>query len=203
MKIIPISAISSARNMSDPFKWLPSTAQRWVLLISILLSLSLLLVMHSLDGQLITAASPRGIVSFELSGSIESAAQILKLWGPQGKVYAALSLGLDYLFLIVYALFISLSCVRIADYFRQRGRHLAICGLGLGWAQFLAAFLDAIENAALINLIFDSQRDSWPTIARYCALLKFGIVGLGLAYIFSGTLFMIIMNVLHFIKSGE
>jgi len=99
MKIVPISAISSARNMSDPFKWLPSTVQRWVLLISILLSLALLLVMHSLDGQLITAASPRGIVSFELSGSIESAAQILKLWGPQGKVYAALSLGFDYLFL--------------------------------------------------------------------------------------------------------
>jgi len=188
--------------MSDPFKWLSWTAQRWVLLISILLSLALLIVMHSLDGHLITAASPRGIVSFELSGSIESAAQILKAWGPQGKVYAALSLGLDYLFLIVYALFISLSCVRMAEYFRQRGWHLAIWGLGLAWAQFLAAFLDAIENAALINLIFDSQRDSWPTIARYCALVKFGIVGLGLAYILSGLLFMIIMKVFHSRKSG-
>jgi hypothetical protein len=203
MKILPISAISSARIMSDPFKWLSSTAKRWVLLISILLSLTLLIVMHSMDRQLITAASPRGIVSFELSGSIESAAQILKAWGPQGRVYAALSLGLDYLFLIVYALFISLSCVRIAEYFRQKGRHLAIWGLGLGWAQFLAAFLDAIENAALINLLFDSQHDFWPTIARYCALVKFGIVGLGLAYILSGTLFMIIMNVLHFRKSKE
>jgi hypothetical protein len=183
--------------MPDPFKWLSDSAQRSALLISFLLSLALLTGMYSLDQILITKTAPRGIVSFELAGSIEKVRQILKEWGPEGKAYATLSLGLDYVFLIVYALFISLFCVRIARHLKLRCSFLAAWGFGLGWAQFSAALLDAIENFALINLALDSQHESWPIIARWCALVKFGIVGTGLVYILAGTLFIFILNAIH------
>ena len=186
--------------MPDPFKWLPESAQRSALLILFLLSVTLLAGMHSLDQTMITDVSPRGIVSFELAGNVKQAKQILREWGPEGKVYAALSLGLDYLFLIVYALFISLACVLIARYFNLRIAFLAIWGFVLGWGQFFAALLDAIENLALINLILYSQREFWPIIARWCAIVKFGIVGAGLFYILTGTLFILIMKVLNFRK---
>lgn len=187
--------------MPDPFKWLSESAQRPALLVFFLLSGTLLTGMHALDQRLITEAAPRGIVSFELAGSIEKAGQILKEWGPPGKARATLSLGLDYLFLFVYALFISLSCVRIARYFKFKYAFLAVWGVGLGWAQFLAALLDAIENLALINLAFGSQRESWPIIAKWCALVKFGIVGAGLLYILTGTLLILMLKAVDFRRS--
>ncbi len=187
--------------MLEPYKWLSDTAQRSTLLISFLLSLTLLTAMHSLDQTLITQTAPRGIVSFELAGSIEKTRQILNEWGPEGKAYATLSLGLDYLFLIVYALFISLACIRIARHLKSRFSFVAAWGFVLGWALFLAALLDAIENFALIKLAFESQHESWPIIARWCAVIKFGIVGVGLVYILSGVLFIIVQKLLKFRES--
>lgn len=127
--------------MPDPFKWLSPSAQRWALLSFFLMSILLLTAMLILDRALISAAAPNGIVSFELAGNIDHARKILTAWGSEGKVYASLSLGLDYLFLIVYALFISLACVRIATQFNLRFTFLATWGFVLGWAQFLAALL--------------------------------------------------------------
>ena len=181
--------------MPDPYKWLSDSAQRSALLVSFLLSLTLLTAMHSLDQALITQTAPRGIVSFELAGSIEKVRQILNEWGPKGKAYATLSLGLDYLFLIVYAVFISLSCVRIARRLKSRFSPAAAWGMVIGWAQFMAALLDIVENYALIKLAFGSQHASWPPIARWCAVVKFGIVGAGLMYILSGVLIILVLKV--------
>jgi hypothetical protein len=175
----------------DPYKWLCGIAPKPALLILFLLAVTLLTGLRSLDQSLIANAAPKGIVSFELAGNIKQVNQILEEWGPEGRVYAALSLGLDYLFLIVYALFISLACVLIARYFTLKITFLATGGFVLGWGQFFAATLDAIENLALIRLLLDSQRESWPVIARWCAIVKFGIVGAGLAYILIGTLIVL------------
>jgi hypothetical protein len=90
--------------MLDPYKWLSDSAQRSALLIFLLLSVTLLTGMHALDQTLITDAAPSGIVSFELAGNIKQAKQILEDWGPEGRIYAVLSLGLDFLFLIVLTL---------------------------------------------------------------------------------------------------
>ena len=182
--------------MPEPYKWLTESAQRLVLLISFLLSLTLLTAMHSLDHALITQTAPRGIISFELAGSTEKVSQILNEWGPEGKAYATLSLGLDYLFLIVYALFLSLSCVRIAKHLKSRFPYAAAWGFVLGWAQFIAALLDAIENFSLIKLALDYQPKSWPEIARWCAVSKFGIVGVGLVYILIGVSLILVLKVL-------
>ncbi len=178
----------------DPYKWLCEIAPRSALLIFFLLSVALLTGLRFLDQTLITDPAPRGIVSFELAGNIQQAHQILEEWGPEGRVCAALSLGLDYLFLIVYALLISLACVLTARYFTLKFTFLATAGFVLGWGQFCAAILDAVENLALIRLLLDSQRESWPIIARWCAIVKFGIIGAGLAYILIGTLIVLTLK---------
>jgi len=165
------------------------------------MSTLLLTGMLILDQALISESAPRGIVSLELAGSIDGVRKILTAWGSEGKAYATLSLGLDYLFLIVYASFISLACVRIARHFKFRFSLVGAWGFVLGWAQFLAALLDGIENFALIKLVFGSLRETWPIIARWCAVVKFGIVGVGLVYILTGTLLILIMKTHNFKKS--
>jgi hypothetical protein len=142
--------------------------------------------MSLLDQNLKTAAAPRGIVSFELAGDLEQVSRILQSWKAEGKIQAALSLGLDYLFLIVYALFISIGCVFIGRSFAPKYRWWTDWGFRLGWSQFLAALLDAVENFALLRLILGAEREAWPALARWCAIVKFSIVAAGLAYILVG-----------------
>ena len=172
--------------MPDPYNRFSNSVLWPTLLIAFFLSLLLLIAMSLVDRNLKTNSAPRGIVSFELAGNLDKGQQILESWNTQGKMYAALSLGLDYLFLIVYAVFISLSCVRLARRLKSRLPYAATWGMVIGWAQFMAAMLDTIENYALIKLTFGYQHASWPLIARWCAMVKFGIVGVGLTYIVCG-----------------
>ena len=178
--------------MPDPFKRFPNSVLWPALLISLLFSLLLLTAMTLLDRNLKTAPAPRGIVSIELAGNLDDAQQILESWKTQGKISAALSLGLDYLFLIVYALFISVACVLIARNLIPGYVMWAKFGFLLGWGQFAAAFLDAVENFALIRFILDSQSEILPAVARWCAIVKFGIVGAGLVYILVGVIFTVL-----------
>ncbi len=183
-------------TIPDPFKKLSNSALRPALILFLFLSLMLLSAMSLLDKNLKTAAAPRGIISFELAGDLERGNRILASWQTEGKIRAALSLGLDYLFLIVYALFISLACVLIGRRSGPKYRLWAYWGFVLGWGQLLAALLDAIENFALIRLILGSPRDVWPIIARWCAIVKFSIVGAGLAYILIGAIYAALRRVL-------
>lgn len=157
------------------------------MIIALVLSLVLLIALRILDAPLRTTFAPRGIVSFELAKDADASRQILDSWNAEAKMHAALSLGLDYLFLIVYAVFISLACVQVGQSLRHRSPLLARLGEILAWSQFLAAILDAIENAALISLLFHSKGLWWPAVARGCALIKFTIVGAGLIYIAAGV----------------
>ena len=190
-------------QIPDPYKWLPDSAHWPAILIFMMLSAGLLVAMRSLDVPLKSKVSPKGIVSFELAKNYKHAKQILDSWNPKSRVYAALSIGLDYLFLIVYALFISISCVRLARFLKSRIILLSKLGLLLGWAQFIAAFLDAIENFALIQLILGSTKETLPVLARWCAVIKFGLVGAGLVYILAGIMLIIVMKSLNVINRNS
>ena len=171
-----------------PFDNLSNSARRRVIVVTFVMSAILLFALRTLDAPLRTSAAPRGIVSFELAQNYDASRQILDSWSTDAKVYAALSLGLDYLFLIVYALFISSACIQVAT--ALKGDHsVFLCMAGvLAWAQFIAAFLDAIENLALIHLLLNSSRSWLPCLARGCAIVKFSIVAAGLIFIFGGLL---------------
>ena len=177
-------------RLIPPFEKHSNSARKRAIVVALAFSAILLVAMRTLDAPLRTRVAPRGIVSFELAKNYAASRQILDSWNARAKTHAALSLGLDYLFLIVYALFISLACVQVSKALQRRTPLLAGPGAVLAWAQFLAAILDAIENLALIHLLLNSSRRWLPCLARWCAIVKFSIVGAGLIYIFSGLFFI-------------
>jgi len=173
---------------ASPFDRFSGTARKRWIAVTFVMSAILLVVMHALDAPLKSQVAPRGIVSFELAGNYENSRQILNSWNAEARVYAALSLGLDYLFLIVYALFISLSCVQVATAMKADYSIIGGIAVLLAWAQFFAAASDAIENWALIHLLLNPSGRWMPGLARWCAMMKFSIVTAGLIFIFGGLI---------------
>ena len=171
-----------------PFDRCSNSARKKALVLALVLSLVLLVALRILDIPLRTPVAPRGIVSFELAKDADASRLIRASWNARAKTHAALSLGLDYLFLIVYAVFISLACVQTGKAIQHISPLLARLGAILAWAQFVAAILDAVENLALISLLLDSERLWLPAVARGCAIVKFTIVSAGFVYIGGGLL---------------
>lgn len=173
---------------APPFDTLSNSAQKRFIAITLVMSAILLVALRTLDTPLRNNTAPRGIVSFELAQNYKASKQILDSWSTEAKVNAALSLGLDFLFLIVYAFFISFSCIQVGAALKDDHSIFFSVAVTLAWAQFFAAILDAIENLALIQLLLNSSRKWLPCLAHWCAIVKFSIVGAGLTFILGGVL---------------
>lgn len=156
----------------------------WLLVVSALVMSAM---MQVIGGPLQTSAAPAGIVSFEFAGTLENAQQMLASWDQEQQVRAGLSLGLDYLFLVIYSTAIALACFRVAGRWGTVQPLLAATGLWLGRGQWLAAGLDALENVALIYLLLGSQNSLWAPLAWGCAAVKFAIVAAGFLYVLLGA----------------
>lgn len=134
-----------------------------------------------------TAAAPRGVLHFELAGDPAAMQRILDSWAAPARESAAFNLGIDYLFLLAYSTAIALACLMAAGAMRIAGWPVAAAvGVPLAWGQWLAALLDAVENAALLRVLLAGPDGPWPALARWCALPKFGLVLAGLAYAAAG-----------------
>ncbi len=158
------------------------------LLLAIIL---IFIVFGFLDIPLRTEAAPSGIVSFEMAGSQEKAGQILASWDARAKLFAAFGLGFDYLFMVVYATFISLICLMASG--RTTGLFSGL-GAWLGWGAYLAAVFDSIENIALWNLLVSDASHFWPILAMWCASIKFILIISGVLYGFIGRVLPIRKN---------
>jgi hypothetical protein len=181
-------------ELRHPFEWLSEANQRRVFIASALLAVFVMVILQLLGRPLNTEAAPAGIVSFELAGNVLAAGRMLESWGDAGRVYAGLSLGVDYFFLATYAVAIGLGCVLVARSFSHRSRSLSAAGILLAWAQLGAALLDGLENYALIRVLLGSQHKLWPLLAQCWALLKFFLVALGLAYVGLGAVYVKVTN---------
>ncbi len=182
-------------SMPTPFSWLPVSSQGRAFA---LLSVVALVLMGSLQisgAPLKTDVAPSGIVTFELAGVPTQAEAILQSWGPEGRVSAGLNLGLDFAFIVAYVCAIGLGCVLVGCRLSSVARPFAVAGIWLAWAQFVAGMLDCIENYCLIRLLLGS-RDAWmPALARACAILKFGIVGIGILYVLIGAVVVLALRI--------
>ncbi|NOZ87517.1 MAG: hypothetical protein GXP49_14875, partial [Deltaproteobacteria bacterium] len=127
-------------------------------------------------------ASPMGIVSFELAGDMHTVELMLEAWADQGKIYVALSLGLDFLFIAAYVLAIGLACALLADLLKSGMKTLSRLGWLLSWLMPVAGLLDVVENCTLIQVLTGDGSDLLAAIAKWCALVKFSLVAAGLAY---------------------
>jgi hypothetical protein len=104
-------------------------------------------------------------------------------WNARVQLFAAFSLGFDYLFMPSYAFTIALACLLAA------GRHMgwfAIIGAWLGWGVILASVFDAIENIGLWQSLLGPAAAPWPAVSFWCATLKFTLILLGIAYGLTG-----------------
>lgn len=163
-----------------PFQWLSPTNQKRALWLLLPLTWLVMFALQRIGEPLRTPAAQNGIVSFELAGTLANAQAMMQSWQPGQLFDAGLSLGLDYLFMPLYAGSIALCCILLAQ---GTGRLFQRSGFLLAWGQLVAGGLDAVENYALIQLLLGEQAEFWPALAKYCAIPKFAIVALGLLFV--------------------
>lgn len=173
-------------TLRHPYEWISETSRKKVFLVLLVLTIIVMVGEQVTGGPLKTAAAPAGIVSFELAGTINQAHIILDSWGTHGQIYAGLNLGLDYLFMVLYATTIGLGCILIAQNLGKRVPIFGSVGILLAWALIIAALLDATENYALIQILVGCGKAIWASLARWCAIFKFLIVAVGLVYVIVG-----------------
>ena len=189
-------------EMKHPLETIPSASRRplfWAFLAGTLI---LFAVFRVLDAPLRTSAAPSGIVSFELADTPSQAQAIIASWhemaflvgdvagepvsGMVSRAYsfAVFGLGIDYLFMPVYATALALGILLAA------GKHkgwFSILGAWLGWGVYAAALFDAVENYALARMLLVNEAwTPYPEVAAFCASVKFGLLLLGLFYALVG-----------------
>jgi hypothetical protein len=180
--------------MKHPLESIPSISRKplfWAFLAGTLI---LFAVFRVLDAPLRTSAAPSGIVSFELAGTPSQAQAVIDSWNVAGEPvpgmisraysFAAFGLGIDYLFMPLYATALALGILLAA------GRHkgwFSMLGAWLGWGAYTAALFDAVENYALVRMLLVNEVWSpYPEVAAFCATAKFGLLLLGLFYALVG-----------------
>jgi len=171
--------------MPYPFAHLPFHQQRLLFPTLLVLTLLVMGILTWMGRPLAKAGAI--IVDFELAGTLDKAQAIMHGWGEVNRQLARQQTYVDFVYLVLYPLTIALGCGLAARQF-SAGSWLVTVGLYLAWAQLAAGLLDAIEDVALLQLLQGSQNPSLPLIARWCALPKFAIVGLGLTYVLIGVL---------------
>ena len=181
-------------QLRHPFEFLSASAQKLAFIVFFVLSIMVMAGLQVTGVHLRTVVAPRGIISFEFAGELALAQRMVESWGSKGQVYAGLNLGLDYLFLAVYACAIALGCVLVARGLLQRAAALFNLGILIAWAQFLAAVLDAVENYGLIQILVGANNEVWPVVAKWCAWPKFVIVGVGLVYVIIGAVIVVVLS---------
>lgn len=163
-------------SISHPLHFLPTSLRKPVFWFSLCLTAACVAVFGMfLDPPLKTDIST-GIVSFELARAPETAIAMVASWDMRARLFAAFSLGFDFLFMPLYATALSAGLLLAAG--RLQGTWLALANL-LGWGVYLAAVFDAVENIALFAILNGSVGAN-PQIAFWCASIKFGLLLLGL-----------------------
>ena len=150
-----------------------------------------IIVMAYFDSKLITEVAPHGMFSFEQAGSPEKSKEIINSWSNMDRVFAGLSLGFDFLFLLVYTLFISLLTHKVNEQLWV-GKPAYRIGSVLIWSMFITAIFDGVENVALIKLLIGNYNEYWSWVAYSFSLAKFILIGISLVYlIINGSYYLI------------
>ncbi|WP_236517107.1 hypothetical protein [Sandaracinus amylolyticus] len=163
--------------MDHPLLVVPPGARLRVALALVLFAIALSVWLGSMDEVLRGPGTEGGIVGYEFCGEVARCqAQLDAMEARGASTTLAMSLGVDYAFLLAYSTAIAAVIVFLAARLPRAPRALA----AIASAQWIAAGLDAIENYALWRMLAGGARDPWPAIAAWCAAPKFAIVAVGL-----------------------
>jgi hypothetical protein len=126
-----------------------------------------------IDTHLKNSVAPQGIVSFELCAYQASCDAITASWQGTQTSMAAMSLGLDYLFMLAYPATICLGLTMCAPSLPSPLRRLALL---LAWGIWVAAAADALENYHLFQMLMGQPTadHGWP--AAVAATVKFAVL---------------------------
>jgi hypothetical protein len=172
--------------MSHSLGFIPKSIEKKIFFIFLALTLGLFGVFRWLDAPLRTPVAPSGIVSFELANTTAQAESIIRSWDVHARLFAAFGLGLDYLFMPVYALTLSLGILMVLR--KHGGGLFGTLGNYLGWGALIAACFDAIENIALWQLLTGVATPYFPRIAAVAAAIKFMLLLVGVLFSLLGWL---------------
>lgn len=137
-----------------------------------------------IDLQLRSSATPYGIVSFEFCYLTDSCNTALVQWGSKQKALAMLSLGIDYLFLILYPAVIFIGLLLIAP---SVPRNLLRFTVVIARSCFVMGLADAVENFALIQIIVTESGEFYGGVATIFAAIKFTIFAISLLWLLLAT----------------
>ena len=172
-------------NISHPLTFVSPSRRKPLFFTFLMLTIILFALFGIIGAPLQTPAAPNGIVSFELAWSPGNSVDMVNSWSEYARLLAAFGLGVDYLFMPVYALALSLGILLAAS--RHTGA-FAKLGAWMGWAALVAPIFDAVENYGLLHSLLTPLFSLWPLIASVCASLKFTLLILGLLYALTGWL---------------
>ncbi len=153
-------------------------------------TLLLMIVLRIIDYSLTSDGTPNGIIGFELAKTMHNAQSMMGVWGNDGKIMATLSIGVDFLYIVSYSVFLSLSAFAIGKKLQGRIRLLSKPGYWLSWLMFFAGLFDVVENYSLIKILTGSHNQLWATTSYYFASTKFVIVLITLVYLITGLILM-------------
>jgi len=146
----------------------------------IIITIIALLAIVQVDIFLKNSVSPNGIIDFEWAKTSAHAREILQNWSSKARLYAAFSLGIDYLFLIFYTLFFILTTYKLTQHNRSFFRYTA---LYISLLFLVAGIFDALENYYLLRILTGSVQASWVQNAYYFSMTKFTFLAIGILYL--------------------
>ncbi len=129
-------------------------------------------------------------ISFELAKNLSESESIINSWDTTAKYAVGMSLGFDFLFLIIYSSFIALLIYNINGRL-WKGRSFYSVGSIMIWSIYLAALFDIIENITLIKLLLGDLDQIWSSIAYYFASIKFVVILSCIIFIISNWLILL------------
>ncbi len=170
--------------ISHPFHFVSPSARKGAFVIFLILALVCAGVFFFvLDPPLRKAASPWGMFSLQLAWRPTTVSAILGSWKQAEKVYAAFSLGFDFLFILCYAFVLGIG-TQIAS--ERLGQRFSGMGRTFGWGVILAVLLDVSENILLFVIMTRGNFPPYALFASLAATLKFLLLLLIVCYVFLG-----------------
>jgi hypothetical protein len=181
------------KPLYHPTQVLSRTKRAVLFTASLVIGFVLWFALQQLDLPLETAEARWGIVSLELSGTVESSQTIVDSWKGTALDNARSGLLLDFIFPLCYSTVMTIACFWAASLFRERGfRKTAWLATAIAWLQWPAAVCDYVENIALWMQIRGPIQDPWPAIGRDSAIIKFTLIGAGLCIIVAAAVVFVL-----------
>ncbi len=159
------------------------------ILIACVATVVMFLVMRWLSIEVTTKATPKGIISFELSKNFETAKTMMQAAGIKNMQF---NTGIDFLFIIAYTSLFLVCCKALMDNYRSSG--LKTLGLIFLELSVLVGVLDLVENITMLITLGGYGSNLSVTISRWSAILKFSIAGLVVVYIIISSLLMYLIS---------